>query len=315
MLGVVIGGVPAGSQVVTASRAEQPHLAHARAFGESVEIDTSDLAFDATGTARSSPRSTSHSATRKPSRSSSAPRDGPSACASLPRSCATAVRRGVGRRSVHRRLPLSGGADEPSRAPAAVPATDRGARHPVRAIMRRDPRHGRCRDLLREVAASNAFLVPLDRRREWYRYHALFREFLLGELARVEPELIPELRMRAASWFEGARGARRRRRVPARRAERTEEGHPPGRRHDARRLSARTAHDGAALVPDDRRPGDQGVPPLAVFAGWISALAGQADEADRWAAVLAERDLRSSTRRRLGIARVRPGDAQVVHVP
>ena len=46
---VVIGGVPAGSQVVTASRAEQPHLAHARAFGESMEIDTSDLAFDATG--------------------------------------------------------------------------------------------------------------------------------------------------------------------------------------------------------------------------------------------------------------------------
>ena len=36
------------------------------------------------------------------------------------------------------------------------------------------------------------FLVPLDRRREWYRYHALFREFLLGELRRVEPDVIDE---------------------------------------------------------------------------------------------------------------------------
>ena len=41
---------------------------------------------------------------------------------------------------------------------------------------------------LRELEAANLFLVPLDRRREWYRYHALFREFLLGELHRAEPD-------------------------------------------------------------------------------------------------------------------------------
>ena len=46
------------------------------------------------------------------------------------------------------------------------------------------------------------FLVPLDRRREWYRYHALFREFLLGELRRVEPEVIEKLHLRAADWYE-----------------------------------------------------------------------------------------------------------------
>ena len=43
-------------------------------------------------------------------------------------------------------------------------------------------------DELRQLEASNLFLVPLDRRRGWYRYHALFREFLLGELRRAEPE-------------------------------------------------------------------------------------------------------------------------------
>ncbi len=46
------------------------------------------------------------------------------------------------------------------------------------------------------------FLIPLDRRREWYRYHALFREFLLGEQRRVEPEVITKLHLRAADWYE-----------------------------------------------------------------------------------------------------------------
>ncbi len=55
---------------------------------------------------------------------------------------------------------------------------------------------------LRRLEASNTFLIPLDRRREWYRYHALFREFLLGELRRVEPEVIPKLHLRAADWYE-----------------------------------------------------------------------------------------------------------------
>ena len=43
---------------------------------------------------------------------------------------------------------------------------------------------------LRDLEATSSFLVPLDRRRGWYRYHALFREFLLGELQRVEPDVI-----------------------------------------------------------------------------------------------------------------------------
>ena len=36
----------------------------------------------------------------------------------------------------------------------------------------------------------------------WYRYHALFQEFLLGELRRVEPDIIPKLHLRAADWYE-----------------------------------------------------------------------------------------------------------------
>jgi len=53
---------------------------------------------------------------------------------------------------------------------------------------------------LADLAQSNLLLVPLDRRGEWYRYHHLFRDMLLAELTRGEPELIPVLRRRAAAW-------------------------------------------------------------------------------------------------------------------
>ncbi len=56
---------------------------------------------------------------------------------------------------------------------------------------------------LAELARSNMLLVPLDRRGEWYRYHHLFRDMLLAELHRLEPELIPVLHGRAAGWYAG----------------------------------------------------------------------------------------------------------------
>ena len=49
---------------------------------------------------------------------------------------------------------------------------------------------------------SNLLLVPLDRQRRWYRYHHLFQELLSAELGRREPDLVPELHARAASWCE-----------------------------------------------------------------------------------------------------------------
>ena len=53
---------------------------------------------------------------------------------------------------------------------------------------------------LAELARSNLLLVPLDRRRRWYRYHHLFRDMLLAELERTEPGLVAVLRRRAARW-------------------------------------------------------------------------------------------------------------------
>ena len=54
--------------------------------------------------------------------------------------------------------------------------------------------------ILADLAGSNLLLVPLDRREEWYRYHHLFRDMLLAELERQQPDLIPVLQRRAADW-------------------------------------------------------------------------------------------------------------------
>jgi LuxR family transcriptional regulator, maltose regulon positive regulatory protein len=48
----------------------------------------------------------------------------------------------------------------------------------------------------------NLLVLPVDHRREWYRYHHPFRELLSTELRRREPEIVPELHLRAAAWFE-----------------------------------------------------------------------------------------------------------------
>jgi LuxR family maltose regulon positive regulatory protein len=56
--------------------------------------------------------------------------------------------------------------------------------------------------LLRELARSNLFVVPLDEQGEWYRYHHLFSELLFYELMSNRPELVSVLRDRASVWLE-----------------------------------------------------------------------------------------------------------------
>jgi LuxR family maltose regulon positive regulatory protein len=58
--------------------------------------------------------------------------------------------------------------------------------------------------LLRRLERENAFVIALDSRREWYRYHHLFAELLGHELNRTAPELVPELHRRACVWYHEA---------------------------------------------------------------------------------------------------------------
>jgi ATP/maltotriose-dependent transcriptional regulator MalT len=63
------------------------------------------------------------------------------------------------------------------------------------------------RATLREIEAAGLFLIPLDSKREWYRFHHLFQQLLRLELARSRPELEPDLHRRAARWHLDAGSA------------------------------------------------------------------------------------------------------------
>jgi LuxR family maltose regulon positive regulatory protein len=56
------------------------------------------------------------------------------------------------------------------------------------------------RRILRDMESSNFFLIPLDNRRVWYRYHHLFAELLRQELALAEPASVGDLHRRASAW-------------------------------------------------------------------------------------------------------------------
>jgi LuxR family transcriptional regulator, maltose regulon positive regulatory protein len=56
--------------------------------------------------------------------------------------------------------------------------------------------------VLEQMEARNLLVIPLDRHREWYRYHHLLRDLLRAELRRREPEAAQDLHFRAAVWYE-----------------------------------------------------------------------------------------------------------------
>jgi LuxR family transcriptional regulator, maltose regulon positive regulatory protein len=60
--------------------------------------------------------------------------------------------------------------------------------------------------VLERLDKRNLLVVPLDHRREWYRYHQLFRQLLYAELTRREADMVPVLHLRAAAWHEGNGG-------------------------------------------------------------------------------------------------------------
>ena len=98
--------------------------------------------------------------------------------------------------------------------------------------------HDGGRAMLEALERGNLFLVPLDDRRQWYRYHHLFGDVLRARLLDEQPDRISDLHVRASDWFE--RHGDRDRGDPAR----------PGRRGlRPRGRPGRTAAPGAASGP------------------------------------------------------------------
>lgn len=286
VLEVVLSRIPSGSQVVTSSRHEQPHLPRLRGRGDALELVAADLALDAQGAqqifAELEISLTSEAATEVTERTEGWP---------------------VG-------LYLAAViAKENDGQLAAVTGDDRYVTDylyreslvqlpaDVQRFLRRtavlDQLHGPLCDAilettgasaqLRQLEASSLFVIPLDRRRDWYRYHALFREFLRGELRRAEPDIIAKLHLRAADWYESNA-------MPALALEHLLS--TPERQRSAQlaaelALSTYNAGRMSTLQRWLNVLGDDAVeayPPLAVLAGWVSALTGDTIGAEHWAA-------------------------------
>jgi LuxR family maltose regulon positive regulatory protein len=56
--------------------------------------------------------------------------------------------------------------------------------------------------MLEALERGNLFVVPLDDKRQWFRYHHLFADVLRAHLTEEQPDEIPTLHRRASEWYE-----------------------------------------------------------------------------------------------------------------
>jgi len=55
--------------------------------------------------------------------------------------------------------------------------------------------------MLERLEQANLFVLPLDSKRQWYRYHALFAQALRSQLERMQSDLALVLHSRASRWY------------------------------------------------------------------------------------------------------------------
>ena len=288
VLSVLMSGIPRGSQLVAASRSEQPHLPRLRASGDALAFAATDLALDAAGATqifeRANLKLTIEQAATVTARTEGWPvglylaaliaGDNPDAAWSISgddRYVADYLYREA----------LSQLSDSDQRFLRWTAVLDQLCAPLCDALLG----EAGSQDRLRRLEERSSFLVPLDRRRDWYRYHGLFREFLLSELGRVEPDVIPKLHLRAADWYE-ANGS------PALAVEHllhTDERDRCVQLVAALVLPTYQAGQMSTVQRWLAALGDEAVeqyPPLAVLAGYMALFTGQTHEAQRWAAVV-----------------------------
>ena len=288
VLSVVISGIPPGSQLVAASRSEQPHLPRLRASGDAVEITATDLALDAAAAeqifAEAHVNLTREQAAAVTARTEGWPVGLQLAALIAGDRRADGLTIAGDDRYVADYLYRESLLQLPAQVQRFLRRTavlDQLSAPLCDAVLDEPGSSARLRDL----EASSMFLVPLDRRRGWYRYHALFREFLLAELQRVEPDVVAKLHLRAADWYQSNGSPRlalehllnttERDRCAQLMAQFILPTFQAGQVSTAQRWLATL---GPSAIEQ--------YPPLAVLAGWIAVLTGETADAQRWAAFL-----------------------------
>lgn len=61
--------------------------------------------------------------------------------------------------------------------------------------------HDNSQEMLEQLTRQNLFLIPLDTRNQWFRYHDLFREALFQRVLQTDPERVAEQQARAIQWL------------------------------------------------------------------------------------------------------------------
>jgi LuxR family transcriptional regulator, maltose regulon positive regulatory protein len=288
VLEVVISGIPRGSQLVAASRSEQPHLPRLRASGDALEFGPDDLALDAADArqifANAKVSLTPESAAAVTERTEGWPA-GLHLAALIIKDSRGQERTITGDdryvADYLYREALIRQPEDVQRFLRRTAVLDQLSGPLCDAVLASSGGAGQ----LRRLEAASLFLIPLDRQRQWYRYHALFREFLLGELRRSEPELIMTLHRRAADWYE-AHGS------PMLALEQlldTTDWDRSARLATALSMPTYFAGQLSTVQRWLRAIGDANIerfPPLAVYRCWEAVLTGDPAGAERWAAVL-----------------------------
>jgi LuxR family transcriptional regulator, maltose regulon positive regulatory protein len=105
-------------------------------------------------------------------------------------------------------------------------------------------------EMLEALERGNLFVVPLDDRRQWYRYHHLFADVLRAHVMETQPDRVPTLHRRASEWYE-------------------QNGLPPEAIHHA--LAADELERAAGLI-ELAGPAMDGSPQTGMWIGWVKAL-------------------------------------------
>ena len=288
VLGLVIERIPDGSQLVAASRLEQPHLPRLRVSGDALALDASDLALDVAGAQQIFSEAhvslTTEAAAEVTARTEGWPAGLYLAAQISAEGGSSALTVSGDDRLVADYLyreSLANQPDDVQRFLRRTAVLDHLCGPLCDAVLGTSD----SAEQLRRLEASSLFVVPLHRQREWYRYHALFREFLAAELRRREPDMVDVLHLRAADWYK-SNGS------PTMAVEhllRTAD------RHRAARLAAELSqplYNAGRLSTLQRwlaTLGDEAIsawPPLAVHACLVSVYTGDTVGAERWAAMV-----------------------------
>ncbi|HSJ74541.1 MAG TPA: hypothetical protein VK904_09500, partial [Miltoncostaeaceae bacterium] len=164
-------------------------------------------------------------------------------------------------------------------------------------------------EVLASIERGNLFVVPMDTRRRWYRYHLLFGRLLRTELERTAPAEIPELHARAAAWFREA-GEVPEALAHARAAGRIDDCVALIAAHWQRYFNMGRLATVTAWLDDLPEEVVADSPALAVARAWVAMDLGRPEEAGRW--VDAAED--GLARRPPGAPdRVEPRDTRALH--